>query len=769
MYDFSTLSPVDFEHLVRDLLGLEHGWQLKAFGAGADGGVDLCCGVGKNKVVVQCKHYAGSTFPQLKRSLLAEKPKMVAEKPGRYLVATSRELAKTQHDALSEALSPPLGSSDDLLHRSDLNALLARWPEVEQRHFKLWLASTEVLGRIVQSGIWARSEAMLEDIQSRVRLYVAHAGYDRARAILDTHRVVVIAGSPGVGKSMLAEMLLLTHFREAWQVVQVGADIEEAWAAWRPQGKQIFLYDDFLGQTNAGEALAKNEDARIAKFTHLVSTRVDKRFVLTTRTQVLRQAQDVREPLRRAAVDLNTCVVALGDYSRLNRARIVYNHLYFSDLPRRVVRDYAARGDFSAVIDHPNFSPRIVEQVLLRPHTEMDGLAGELQQALDRPVDLWGPSFEHGLSDLARELLLTLVSFPPAGAGRRTLLAACAISGGSLPTTQALKALEGTWIRMAGAGSDLQVSFADPSCRDYVLAYLDGSPDEAVRLLLHAATLDQALLLLRYAVSDIPGQRSRPTYPGVRSAVAAAGTDVLAHLDLLYTRMLEQVRHYGTAEAALETALSALDLLGPDAPQWLERQVVGLEHLRPGVTFHNVSAVADLLLRFAGPRHGAARELPGRARLARAVRWLTAGVAAEATTEEEFADVLRIVEDPIVGPLAHVDTASTLAEQVLEFVRRDLNGLTEQYEDPSDMRTRVAELHALAAVHGVSSEAAGDLAEAEETISGYESYKPDQDDLSPTDAGRAFASERQGSERRSPAAVRAAEDRQISTLFRNLS
>lgn len=37
MYDFTTLSPQDFEHFVRDLLEAEHGWRLKAFGSGPDG------------------------------------------------------------------------------------------------------------------------------------------------------------------------------------------------------------------------------------------------------------------------------------------------------------------------------------------------------------------------------------------------------------------------------------------------------------------------------------------------------------------------------------------------------------------------------------------------------------------------------------------------------------------------------------------------------------------------------------------------------------
>jgi hypothetical protein len=67
-YDFHTLSPIDFEQLVRDLLNAKLGIELKAFGHGPDGGVDLRSLANGKKTVVQCKHYAGSTFSHLKQS-----------------------------------------------------------------------------------------------------------------------------------------------------------------------------------------------------------------------------------------------------------------------------------------------------------------------------------------------------------------------------------------------------------------------------------------------------------------------------------------------------------------------------------------------------------------------------------------------------------------------------------------------------------------------------------------------------------------------------
>lgn len=767
MYDFSTLSPYDFELLVRDLLEAEYGWRLTAFASGPDGGVDLRSGTGKNRVVVQCKHYARSSAAQLKRSLAAERAKMATEKPGRYLVATSRELAKAQHDAATAAVTPPLSTPDDLLHRPDLNAILARHPQVERRHFKLWLASSEVLAAIVHSGIWARSEALLEDIQSRVRLYVQHDGYQRAEAILKKRKVVVLSGSPGVGKSMLAEMLLLTHWKAGWQVVQVGSDIDDAWKAWTPKGKQIFLYDDFLGQTSAGERLAKNEDAGIARFADLVSKRTDKRFVLTTRTQVLRQAEQTREPLRRASFDVRTCVVAMPDYNRYSRARIIYNHLYFSDLPRAVVRDYAAGEAFWAALDHPNFSPRVVEQVLRRPHTTSAGLADELAQALDRPVELWGPSFEHGLSDLARELLLTLVTFPPEGVARDELLAACAQKASSLPTNQAFRALEGTWVRMTGSGSKITVAFADPSCRDYVLAYLDDNPDEAARLLLSASTADQAVLLLRYASSvTVRGRRPRAAHPGLHSAIKGRAADVVAHLDRLYPQAVAAAQDYRPLERLLDAVLVARGLLGAAGVAWVDDRIVELSGLALPRDGRDADALADLVLHLAG-RHKAGRGAARRDELAWAVASLSLALAHEAETESEFETYGLVAADANAGPLVDPAAAGVLAGQVADYVRQQLADLEQDYQDPDDMRQQVTELARLAHQHGADGDVGWELSAAERRIDEQESYSPDEDE-SPDDAARAFATPA-GRGYATAADARSEQDDRIRGLFHNLT
>jgi hypothetical protein len=90
-YSFLNLSPADFEHLVRDLIGRELGVRFEAFSAGPDGGVDGRHAVATKSIVLQAKHYLGSSFPTLKATMKRERGSIDRLKPvpKRYVLATS--------------------------------------------------------------------------------------------------------------------------------------------------------------------------------------------------------------------------------------------------------------------------------------------------------------------------------------------------------------------------------------------------------------------------------------------------------------------------------------------------------------------------------------------------------------------------------------------------------------------------------------------------------------------------------------------------------
>jgi len=100
-YDFKTLSPIDFEILIRDLLQKELKISLESFKAGRDEGIDLrFCADNSNHLIVQCKHYAESGFKQLLRDLKKELGKVKKLNPKRYVFVTSVGLSPGNKDKI---------------------------------------------------------------------------------------------------------------------------------------------------------------------------------------------------------------------------------------------------------------------------------------------------------------------------------------------------------------------------------------------------------------------------------------------------------------------------------------------------------------------------------------------------------------------------------------------------------------------------------------------------------------------------------------------
>ena len=69
MFDLSNLNDYEFEILCKDIMQKKLGVKLFIFSRGIDAGVDICDKEKNPTIMIQVKHYAGSTYSQLKSSL----------------------------------------------------------------------------------------------------------------------------------------------------------------------------------------------------------------------------------------------------------------------------------------------------------------------------------------------------------------------------------------------------------------------------------------------------------------------------------------------------------------------------------------------------------------------------------------------------------------------------------------------------------------------------------------------------------------------------
>ena len=425
-YDFTAcLSPLDFELLSKDLLEAALGIQFENFSEGRDKGIDLRYAPVRShgravfksessrslrkppELIVQCKRY--SSFASLKSELKnKELSKITKLNPARYILTTSVSLSPQQAEELKALLSPFVQSTGDIYGSERLNSILTKYGEIERRHIKLWVTSAGVLDSIINAGTHVVSREEVERTVAAAKIYVRNTSFDEALTILKNHRVCIISGLPGIGKTTLARMLLLYFYERDFDVVKIESDISEARAVSYHKRPRFYYYDDFLGQTAQADKLNKNEDQKLLDFMASIRDSKDSVFVLTTREYILNQAKLHYEKLAREKFDHRTCIIDLAKYSRRIRAQILYNHLHFSNLPRPHLENLVTQRGYVQIVDHKNYNPRVIQyltDVIWIGETPSTEYLALFLRNLDNPVEIWGHAFRNQLSDKSRHLL----------------------------------------------------------------------------------------------------------------------------------------------------------------------------------------------------------------------------------------------------------------------------------------------------------------------------------------------------------------------------
>lgn len=521
-FNYSALDSFEFETLARDVTEMVTGVKLSCYTAGADGGVDASdfyyqkCQ--QSRIVMQAKHWLRRVTPKqwedLVGNLVKQLKKLNKVPSDKLVIVTSAGVTENiQHKMIDTAES--LGVSccividriklDDMLAREECKPIL-------KRHFKLWIAGTNVLNLMLNRSLDVDTEVFLNQIYEHEGLYTQTSVFDKAIQSLRQNSTLLIVGDPGTGKSVLTQMIALQLIKADFKIIYSSCNnIDRIKNAIEDNCENtLFVLDDFLGQRCLDIDSSKmRELVALLRYTSKLKSCYT---VLNSRISVLNEAKRVDDPFKKFIDSMRAGIVVIDttEMSLLDKARIMLANLSFENVPIEYVDSLRERSQsyFSrqmkciVICKHSNFNPRIIEFCCREEfwkNIAPSEFPDAIKDKLDHPNDVWQNEFEERLEKPERILAYQLFSLGDNSVPLSSLHIAYEERLSLEPQAdysvnsfaKALKRLQETVVRTVYIENEPYVSMANPSVNDYCAWFLANNNLEAIAMAKSIVFVDQ--------------------------------------------------------------------------------------------------------------------------------------------------------------------------------------------------------------------------------------------------------------------------------------
>lgn len=502
------LSPLDFEHLTRDILSQDLKVDLKSFAEGKDKGVDLRYSKnGDDSIIVQCKRVKSIS----KKLLEEERDKIKKLNPTKYYLVFATDISLELTNFITDTFSDWMDDDSNIYTKSRLNKLLDKYVDIHQKQYKLWLNSSTIFNRIINQPLFERARSLISDLKRDYKYYVKNESLNKAFEILNENQFIIISGIPGIGKTTLAKLILWEYLQKDFEIIEIRKIIEgEQVLIENSELKQVFYFDDFLGENFLKYDVIEGRANDLVQFLKRIKNSKNKKLVMTTREYILNQAKETYEKLDSPELNIVKYTLDLSSYSKRIKALILYNHLFYSGIPLEYIKALIENKTYEKIIEHKNYSPRIIEQLTIKlSDILISDYPNEFINSLNYPLGIWDKAFQSQISEGARFTLFSLATF-----SESILLSDFKVALDKLYKEGAkergvdfnpyyfrkyIKELENSFVKIdITKKRNHYIAFQNPSIRDFLLNIIKHDEDIVKLLLSTCSYFNQFTYTLRY-------------------------------------------------------------------------------------------------------------------------------------------------------------------------------------------------------------------------------------------------------------------------------
>ena len=401
-YNLDILSPLEFEKLSRDIISKKLNMEFKIFKRGRDGGIDL-----RNKengIICQCKHI--QSFSNLKSNLKKETEKLSNIKGlKKYYLIISTQLTPSNEDAIIKMFDKYINSSEQIISYNEIEQFLDDDKNIDvlKKNSKLWLTSYKVIELFKEKYIDFEITNLLSHISTNMSYFVETGIFKECYEKLMNDRLLIISGSPGVGKTINSDMLvakMIANNPELKIKTIVGSNYIELIQSFNKDDLEIIILDDFLGQSY----LEKSNDElnEIISIIEYVKGNSKKYLILNSRLNVLSDVRIKNEKFSRLLdlLDNNNYMIDMDNITLLEKAEILFNLHYFNKVPiqfyEELKKEHYWRPRYEEIITNSNYNTRILEYCVLnykKDNISYDKYFDYIMENLKNPRQVWHKQF----------------------------------------------------------------------------------------------------------------------------------------------------------------------------------------------------------------------------------------------------------------------------------------------------------------------------------------------------------------------------------------